>query len=305
MALQECGLKLDHAQRELRPHGTREFPCAGYGAHYTNSEEDAVPWHWHEELELVYVKAGRLKLQIPGRTFYLGPGDGFATNSNILHAAVAEPNCTAYSLVFHPLLVAGGGESVFAEKYLMPLTRSAAFDGCFFEAGGEGEHGFAAAFLSAFEALSTEGPGYEFTVREQLSRICLGLWSAYEEALGTGYAQPDQDGVRLRRMLDCIHGRYAEALPLAQIARAADIGQRECLRCFRRGMQTSPIQYLLKYRATQGAALLLRNPGDSVAEIAALCGFDSPSHFAQTFKHFYKSTPREYRKKQNENRAQP
>lgn len=305
MGLQECELKLDHAQRELRPHGTREFPCAGYGAHYTNSEEDAVPWHWHEELELVYVQAGRLKLQIPGKTFCLGPGDGFATNSNILHAANAEQSSTAYSLVFHPLLVAGSGESVFADKYIAPLTRSASFDGCLFESGGKGESSFAGAFQSAFEALSTEGVGYEFTVREQLSRICLLLCGVYEEVLGAGYAQPDQDGIRLRRMLDCIHSRFAEALPLAQIARAADIGQRECLRCFHRSMQTSPIQYLIKYRATQGASLLLRNPGDSVAEIATQCGFDSPSHFAQTFKYFYKSTPREYRKRRNENRAQP
>ena len=30
MALQECRLNLNQKLKELRPHGTLEFPCAGY-----------------------------------------------------------------------------------------------------------------------------------------------------------------------------------------------------------------------------------------------------------------------------------
>lgn len=53
-------------------------------------------------------------------------------------------------------------------------------------------------------------------------------------------------------MISFIHEHFQENLDLAQIARAADIGERECLRCFKRAIQTSPLQYLLKYRVTQG-----------------------------------------------------
>ena len=58
MALQECGLNLDRGLKELQPHGTLEFPCAGYSARYTGQQRDGIPWHWHEELELLYVQEG-------------------------------------------------------------------------------------------------------------------------------------------------------------------------------------------------------------------------------------------------------
>lgn len=96
-------------------------------------------------------------------------------------------------------------------------------------------------------------------------------------------------------MLEYIHKHFSGDISLADIAKAADISERECLRCFRKTIQLSPIQYLLKYRIMQGAELLRRNPTDSISEIASLCGFDSPSNFARLFKRFYNYTPREYR----------
>ena len=97
-------------------------------------------------------------------------------------------------------------------------------------------------------------------------------------------------------MLDYIHNHFAENISLTEIAKVAGIGERECLRCFQRTIQLSPMQYLLKYRIMRGADLLLQNPASSISEIAGLCGFDSPSNFAKMFKRFYNTTPREYRK---------
>ena len=81
MALQECRLNLDRKLKELRPHGTLEFPCAGYSSYYTGRQEDSIPWHWHEEIEMVYVAKGRLELKIPSESFYVETGDAFVINS--------------------------------------------------------------------------------------------------------------------------------------------------------------------------------------------------------------------------------
>ena len=103
------------------------------------------------------------------------------------------------------------------------------------------------------------------------------------------------DAERLRHMLELIQKEFAEPLHLSQIARAANIGERECLRCFQRTIGISPLQYLLRYRVSQ-AALLLRETTLPVAEIGMRCGFDSPSHFAQTFRKYFSITPSAYRK---------
>lgn len=313
MALQKCALNLNRIGKELQPHGTPEFPCAGYSSVYRDTEDNVIPWHWHEELEMVYIESGNLKLQIPGKTFHLKQGKGFVINSNIPHFAKAEGICDLHSLVFHPLLISGSPDSVFASRYVTPLIHCRTFDGCLLNpdttryiapldtAGhtalfdSAGSLTLTDAFNRAFEAMLSEQPGYEFTVREHLSRICLALFAQYEHEIDSGKAEPDPDSKRIQLMLEFIHTHYRENLDLAQIAKAADIGERECLRCFKRSIQNSPMQYLLKYRTTQGASLLLRSPGSSVSEIAAMCGFNSPSNFSQMFRRFFKCTPREYR----------
>ena len=130
MALQDCALNLNRAGRELQPHGMPDFPCAGYSSVYTDSAGDVVPWHWHEDLEVIYVESGHLRLQVPGKTFHLKHGEGAVVNSNILHFAAAEPLCELHSLVFHPLLVTGGQDSVFFKRYVAPLLQCRIFDCC-------------------------------------------------------------------------------------------------------------------------------------------------------------------------------
>lgn len=43
MALQECGLNLNKSSKELQPHGSLEFPCAGYASSHTDKQEDIIP----------------------------------------------------------------------------------------------------------------------------------------------------------------------------------------------------------------------------------------------------------------------
>lgn len=296
MGLTKCTLNLNRESKELQPHGSLEFPCAGYDSEYTDKTGEVVPWHWHDELEIIYIESGSMKLQIPGKTFLLEQGQGLAVNSNILHFAAAQTYCNLHSLVFHPMLVTGSEDSVFASRYITPLIHCSAFDGCQLNQVVSGGACCTEEFVKAFEAFSTETAGYEFTVREHLANICFALYKTYEHEIDLGSGEMDPDSIRIQTMLDFIHKHYNENLELSQIAKAADIGERECLRCFKRVIQTSPMQYLLKYRTTQGASMLLRNPGASVSDIASLCGFNSPSNFSQMFGRFFKCTPREYRK---------
>ena len=110
-------------------------------------------------------------------------------------------------------------------------------------------------------------------------------------------AAPNQDNLRISKILAYIHKNFADPISVSDIAREAGISERECQRSFQKTIQLPPIQYLLKYRVMRGAELLLANPAASISEIGTLCGFDSQSHFAKMFKRFYNCTPREYRKR--------
>lgn len=293
MALQKCGLNLNKASKELQPHGSPQFPCAGYSSYHTDRPEDIIPWHWHEEMEIVYIESGQMNIKIPSASFLLKKGDCIIINSNVLHYAAATMECKLRSLVFSPALINGNGESVFAKKYMDPLLTCNNFSHYFLKA--ETAENVTEWFNGAFEALAEDCYGYEFIVREKLSRICLFLYSELNPQQDLQNVPLNQDNLRIRKMLAYIHENFADAISLSEISNAANISERECLRCFKKTIQLSPIQYLLKYRVMQGAEMLLINPEDSISEIASLCGFESPSNFSKIFKRFYNCTPREYK----------
>lgn len=294
MALQECGLNLDRGLRELQPHGTMDFPCAGYSSYYKERLDDIIPWHWHEEIEMIYIADGQLVLKIPSESFFVEKGDCFVINSNILHYGVAVGYCQLQSLVFSPTLISGNNDSVFAKKYVRPLLSCNSFSGCLIPQ--RENKNIIQSFCHAFDAMEHEPPGFEFIVRENLSHVCLSLAQRFKGELDVPDTIQSQDNVRIRKMLSYIHKSYSNNIVLSEIASVADISERECLRCFQKTLQLSPIQYLLKYRIMRGAEMLLHNPETSISDIAAFCGFDSPSNFSKLFKRFYNCTPREYRK---------
>lgn len=295
MALQKCTLNLNTVSKELQPHGSLDFPCAGYASHYTGRPENCIPWHWHEELEIMYIEKGQMDVKIPSNSFFLKEGDCLIINANILHYAAAAPECDLRSLVFSPALIAGKEDSVFAKKYMAPLLSCQAFMGCHIETRTDSH--IAHRFRCAFDALAGDHDGFEFAVRENLSDICLFLYRTFEPQMERQKEAPNQDNLRVSKILTYIHAHFADPISLADMAKEAGISERECLRCFQKTIQLSPVQYLLKYRVMRGAELLLENPAGSISEIGALCGFESQSHFAKMFKRFYDCTPRDYRKR--------
>lgn len=300
MSLQKCALNISPSQKELHPHGTIEFPCAAYHDTYTDHISDIIPWHWHEELEVIYIREGTLVLMVPSEEYTLHTGDLAVLNGNLLHLAKAAPRCELQSLVFSHLLLTGSSRSVFFQDYMKPLMDCPDFTviRCGEEEGKE-------AFRCAFHAMEKEPFGYEFTVREKLSGILLACFLQMGQRIYRPKKEVNQDVLRLEKMFQYIELHYGENISLEQIAGAADIGERECLRCFKRTIGDSPMQYLLKYRLMQSAALLLYRPSLPVSEVAAACGFDYSSYYSKQFRRFYQCTPREYRAAQRQVTAMP
>lgn len=291
MSLQICGLNVSSSQKELQPHGTIDFPCAAYESAHSDNASDIIPWHWHEELEIVYIKEGTLKLQIPAKDYILNAGDLVILNANLLHSAIGAPYGELCSLVFSPFLLTGNSSSVFYVKYLQPLFACPCF--ALLQINGDT---YVDLFQTAFHALKYDTFAYEFIVRENLSKLMLVCFQELQSQFHTAGNVGNLDSIRLTKMLDFIQNHYAESLTLSMIASSADLGERECLRCFKRTIGDSPVQYLLKYRLMQSAKRLLEQPSADISEIALACGFDYPSYYSKQFKRYYKCTPKAYRK---------
>ena len=70
--------------KENRPHGTPENPFSQY--HISDVKRAfQIPVHWHDELEIIYVKQGKLHVTISGENYIGSPKDTFVVSPGSLH----------------------------------------------------------------------------------------------------------------------------------------------------------------------------------------------------------------------------
>ena len=276
-------LKLGPDRQEYDHHGTPDFPCELYFTDLKGYVGGLMPEHWHSELELGLVTKGQVVVRCGGGSHVVSEGQGWFINANSLHSMeLAQENGQFYSLVFHENLI-HGPESIY-RRYVRPVI-CAAQDLIPLNIG-EGT----ALLRSALSCFEEEGPEWELDFLTRFNRFWLWLYRAYPPS----EEGEDKTDRRVREMLRFIAAHYAEDIGTEEIAQAASISKRECYRCFKAQLNSSPNTYLMGYRLNRGAELLLLS-GRSVELIALECGFSSATYFSTRFKRVYGMTPTEYR----------
>lgn len=294
MSIQECPLTIDAHQREIDRRGTPMFPCGGYATTLGGGTNREIAWHWHDEAEVLLVHSGTLVLELVGRRYEIHEGEGAFINSGVPQSAAAQGGiCEIRSLVFHPSLIAGTPESALEQRYVRPLLACGSLPAIYFQTALSWHREAVQCITQAFDACQKEPFAFELLVQQELSRLWYLIVSHYPDAI-SNRTDANTDASRVKDMLAWIHAHYADSITLAEIARAASISERECLRCFKRTIGLSPMQYLLKHRIS-AAAGLLRDTDATVTEVSRQCGFESPSYFSLKFKSLMGMTPKEYR----------
>ena len=104
--------------KEIKHHGTADFPAGYY--HVTESHPQyAMPYHWHEELELIHIISGTFHVTINETTRNAVPGDILLVNSGGLHGGTPY-DCVYECLVFPVSLLSS---QTYASEFLNRLDR--------------------------------------------------------------------------------------------------------------------------------------------------------------------------------------
>ncbi len=286
----------DIAKRETKSHGSIFFPAACYSADFPSV---FIPWHWHRELELIYIHKGHIILSAGSMEFSLTEGMGAFVNSDTLHTTRAKDHSeqsVVHAIVFHPRLIGGAEDSVYWQKYLLPLMQNMDFSVQILSRTIDWQNSVLSKIESAWQEIAQDTHGYEFRVRSTLSEILLMLGDHQNKHALTLPERVKKNDMRMKQMLSYIHEHYFETITLEDISTSASISKSECLRCFRQVLDTTPLRYVNQYRLMVAARNLIETDWQ-ISEIGYSCGFKEMGYFSAQFKKKYEMTPSEYRKK--------
>lgn len=286
---------LDENRQEIKKHGTAQFPVAAYREDLIS---ESIYWHWHKEWEIGVVTEGEVIYALDNKQYRLSVGDCFFASSEVLHAGwegSGGSNAIMHVNVFHPRIVGGSIESVFWQKYVLPMIENKSFRVVVLKGEDPGREQLAGYIEEVWQLCQEKKLGYEFQVRSVLSQLVFMVYSLCTTEQRDVAEKGSRDEVRIKAMITYIHDHYSEDISLSQLAECAQISESECLRCFRRVIGMSPIQYV-KHHRIQNAKILLANTSEKIVNIGLQCGFQDMSYFSKTFQQDCGYTPSEYRK---------
>lgn len=103
---------------------------------------------------------------------------------------------------------------------------------------------------------------------------------------------------RLLAIIQYIRQHLDKPLTITDLSSEACMSESHFHRVFKHELNLSPIEFINRERIDR-AVDLLRDPGFSVKEVAAQCGFNSNSYFIRTFKRMQGLTPKAFQDKVN------
>ncbi|MFB9278815.1 helix-turn-helix domain-containing protein [Cohnella cellulosilytica] len=264
--------------------------------------ENGFPVHWHQELEIVYVLEGRMRIGINDELYALEPGDVLFIGSCELHHYEPNPQgCHKMILQLGITAFDAFSDLIFGQRILTPHLRASAGDGGGPSASGE-EEALRNAVERHFAAIHEEWRGreigHELVLKARTSEIAalvvrrlpMEPYSAQERT--KRLEQLD----RLNKVLKYIETEYAGDLSLGSAADIAGFSPTYFSRFFKEATGTTFVDYVNAFRANV-ARLMLADGDDSVTGIAYRAGFNSIETFNRVFKKIHGRAPSSFRHK--------
>lgn len=256
-----------------------------------NKNQNTNYWHYHPEIELVYVNGGSGKRQIGSHISHYTGGDLILIGSNLPHCGFTDKftgNKSEIVIQFQPEFI----NSLTADKPEMHhisllIERSK----------------FGLAFRG--KTKTNIGVRIQNLVEQQGFNRFIGLLSILHDLQGsedyqilnaTGYSMQAnvEDNERINRIFNHVKTHFQDAIALDDMAEMAGMTTPSFCRYFKKMSGKTFTTFVNEYRLVHASKLLSENTL-SITEICFESGFNNFSYFNKSFKKFTGKTPSEYR----------
>lgn len=262
---------------------------------FSDSSPNLKPfWHYHPEMELVYIENGSGKRHIGNHLSYYNDGDLVLIGPNLPHVGFVDRLTGDASEVVVQFKMDFLGSEFFNSVEMRDIQGllQRARSGISFYGRTKDEVGI---LLNDFNWVQIK-----FDQLMQLLRILQNLALSNEYELlnandGVSIVMNPQDNDRMDLIYDYIRGHFEEKIYLEEIAETVAMSVPSFSRYFKKMAGKTFSEFLMQFRIVHASKLLAEDQL-SIAEICFSSGFNNFSHFTKSFKRITGKSPSEYKK---------
>jgi AraC-like DNA-binding protein len=266
---------------------------------------DSVPffyneWHFHPEIELVFIQNGSGTQFIGNDINHFSRGDLVLVGSNLPHLwkcddvyFAKDSLLKAESLVVHfmPNVFGDHFMRLPENKFILELLEKAKQGIKIIGDTNQQIIGYMQALLQA------KGSERLILLLQILHTISLSKDLELIAANNMGHPPSAKEGERMNSVFHYLIDNFSKPISLDDIAAIANLSPNAFCRFFKTRTKKTFSQFLLEMRINH-ACKLLADTEKSIGNICFECGFNNASHFNRYFKQLNGTTPLEYRKRQ-------
>lgn len=254
-----------------------------------------VPLHWHDDVELIYIKKGRGAVSVDFTSYDVSASDIALILPGQLHAIKGFRGATMEyeNIIFHPNIFESSGADDSYHRFLQPILSMQLDCPTILRSDGEASYTAVRACLDENDKICMSfPPGYPLAIKGNLFALFFALYTA-----SGNRSRPVPAGKnieKLKSVIKYVELNYASPMSIEQMADLAGFSKSHFMKYFKQTMGVPFTAYLNSYRLTMAARLLLQSD-DTVLSVASEVGFDNLSYFNRAFKKQYGMTPSGYR----------
>jgi AraC-like DNA-binding protein len=282
--------------KDFTTHGTPQLPLHIYNQYYEHGGL-TVPYHWHEEIELIYVEEGSMEMTINTTTKHVYKNEFFCINSQELHQiySIGRTSSIHHALVFSPDILSFEYFDDSQSRFIHPLLNHTLLLPQVICTDKPYGQEILRLFLEILEVNKVKKTGWYLNVKACLYKILSIL--AGEDLLITmtnNLKNLDYKMEQVKKAIAYIHENFTKKIYITELAKVVSMNPQYFCRFFKSMVNKTPIEYINNYRINR-ANKYLQSEDLSVMEVCLRVGFENPSYFIKLFKEQNNMTPLEYK----------
>lgn len=289
---------LEYHLLEKKPHGSSNFPFDIYTVKYPVGNQIILPLHWHEEIEIIYVRSGDAVFTINHTEYAVQAGDCVIVNSGELHGGYSHnpDGCTYIAIVFKLSWLSSLHPDICQDEHLNPLLCGELLFPTFLSKKHKQDlisidyiEQMISDYMEGKEGISLRVKGRLFLLIAALQPLLIPKQS--DEST----ASNKKKWKNMMRVLAHIDQNYKAPLSLDELASIGAMSPSHMCRLFKELTGMRPIEYIQLLRVNS-AALMLQNDDCKILDAALENGFQHVSYFSKQFRKYKGMSPSEYKK---------